>query len=71
MSSWVSTGENQPVSGEQLTSVFGNNMIQEIAQKLGISSADASSGLAALLPQVIDKLTPNGTVPEGDLLAQG
>ena len=71
MSSWVSTGENQPISGEQLTSVFGNNMIQEIAQKLGISSADASSGLAALLPQVIDKLTPNGTVPEGDLLAQG
>ena len=71
MSSWVSTGENQPISGEQLTSVFGNNMIQEIAQKLGISSADASSGLAALLPQVIDKLIPNGTVPEGDLLAQG
>jgi uncharacterized protein YidB (DUF937 family) len=71
MSSWVSTGENQPVSGEQLTNVFGNNMIQEIAQKLGISGADAQSALAALLPQVIDKLTPNGTVPEGDLLAQG
>ena len=71
MTSWVSTGENQPVSGEQLTSVFGNNMIQGIAQKLGISGEDVQSGLAALLPQVIDKLTPEGTVPQGDLLAQG
>jgi uncharacterized protein YidB (DUF937 family) len=71
MSSWVGTGENQPVSGDQLASALGSNTIQEIAQKLGISGTDASSGLAALLPQVIDKLTPDGTVPEDGLLAQG
>jgi uncharacterized protein YidB (DUF937 family) len=71
MSSWIGTGENQPVSGDQIASALGSNTIQEIAQKLGISGTDASSGLAALLPQVIDKLTPDGTVPEGGLLAQG
>ena len=71
MSSWISTGENQPVSGEQVTDIFGSETIQQIAQKLGISGEDASSGLAALLPQIIDRLTPDGTVPKEDLLAQG
>ena len=71
VSSWVGTGENQPVSGEQITRALGNDKIQELAQKLGISGADASSGLAALLPQIIDKLTPEGKVPEAGLLEQG
>ena len=71
VSSWIGTGENQPVSGEQIAQTFGNDKIQEIAQKLGISEADASGGLAALLPQMIDKLTPDGKLPEGGLLDQG
>jgi uncharacterized protein YidB (DUF937 family) len=71
VSSWASTGENQPVSGEQIERMLGSEKIQEIAQNLGISGADASGGLAALLPQIIDKLTPEGTVPEGGILEQG
>jgi uncharacterized protein YidB (DUF937 family) len=71
VSSWIGTGENQPVSGEQIAGALGNDKIQEIAQKLGISGTEASSGLAALLPQIIDKLTPDGKVPEGRLLQQG
>ncbi len=71
VSSWVGTGENQPVSGEQVTHALGSDKIQEIAQKLGISGSDASSGLAALLPQIVDKLTPDGKVPEGGMLEQG
>ena len=55
------TGENQPVSGEQLTNVFENSGIQEIAQKLGISGAAAQSGLVASLPRFIDKHTPDRT----------
>ena len=61
VSSWISTGENQPVSDDQITSALGSNTIQEISQKLGISGTDASNGLAALLPQIIDKLTPDGS----------
>lgn len=71
VSSWVGTGENKPVSGEQIESALGKDKIQEIAQKVGISDAEASSGLAAFLPQIIDKLTPEGKVPEGGLLQQG
>jgi uncharacterized protein YidB (DUF937 family) len=71
VSSWIGIGENQPVSGEQIAQTFGNDRIQEIAQKLGISEADASGGLASLLPQMIDKLTPDGKLPEGGMLDQG
>jgi uncharacterized protein YidB (DUF937 family) len=71
VSSWISPGENQPVSGEAIANTLGSDKVREIADKLGISSSEASSGLAALLPQVIDKLTPDGKLPEGGLLEQG
>jgi uncharacterized protein YidB (DUF937 family) len=71
VASWVSTGQNQPVSGEQITEALGEEQVQQIAQQAGIDSGNASSGLAQLLPQIIDKLTPNGTVPQDDLMAQG
>lgn len=72
VNSWVSTGQNLPVSAEQIQSVLGSGQVQGIASQLGISTDQASGQLADLLPQVVDKLTPNGAVPEGgDLLAQG
>lgn len=70
--SWVSTGQNQSISAEQIQSVLGSEQIQNFASRLGIDPDQASARLAEYLPQVIDKLTPQGTVPEGgDLLAQG
>ncbi len=71
MSSWISTGENQPVSGGQIQHALGGNFIQQIAEKLGSSGSEVSGGLANLLPQIIDKLTPNGSLPESDQLNQG
>ncbi len=70
--SWVSTGQNLPISAEQIQAVLGGGQLQNIAAQLGMSTEQASGGLADLLPQVVDKLTPNGQLPEGgDLLAQG
>ncbi len=70
VSSWISTGENQPVSGGQIQQALGGNFIQQIAEKLGSSGAEVSGGLANFLPEIIDKLTPNGTLPEGNQLQQ-
>jgi uncharacterized protein YidB (DUF937 family) len=70
MSSWISTGENQPVSGQQIQHVLGSEQIQQIAQKIGIQQGDVTSGLASLLPQIIDKLTPSGQLPEGGSMDQ-
>ena len=66
--SWISTGENQPISADQIQHVLGNVQLQGIAEKLGISSQEASGGLSELLPQIIDKLTPDGSIPQGGLL---
>lgn len=72
VNSWVSTGQNLPISAEQIQSVLGNSTLQDLAAKLGMSNEQISGGLAAVLPQVVDQLTPNGEVPQGgDLLAQG
>ena len=71
MSSWISTGENQSISGDQIQHALGGNFIQQIAQQLGSSKSEVAGSLANLLPDIIDKLTPTGKLPEGDQLLQG
>lgn len=71
VASWIGTGQNLPISAEQLQAVLGSEQVQAIAQKLGLSSAETSSSLANLLPRIIDQLSPDGQLPEGNLLEQG
>jgi len=71
MSSWISTGENQSISGDQIQHALGGNFIQQIAQQLGSSKSEVAGSLANLLPDIIDKLTPTGKLPEGNQLSQG
>jgi uncharacterized protein YidB (DUF937 family) len=68
--SWVSTGKNLPVSGDQLQNVLGKETIGNLASKLGMDSGALTSQLTNLLPNVVDKLTPDGKVPEGDIMSQ-
>lgn len=70
--SWVSTGANLPLSGEQLQGVLGGDLLGQLAARLGSTPEQASSGVAQLLPQIVDQLTPNGQLPQGgELLSQG
>ena len=72
VNSWVSKGENLPISAEQIQSVLGGSSLGNIASQLGMNSEEASGSLASMLPQLIDSLTPNGEVPQGgDLMSQG
>jgi hypothetical protein len=59
------------VSGDQISNALGADKVQDIAGKLGVSGNQVSDGLASLLPQIIDKLTPHGQVPEGNVLDRG
>jgi uncharacterized protein YidB (DUF937 family) len=65
--SWISTGSNLPISGDQLHQVLGADTVSNIAQKMGVNPGDAMSQLSSLLPGVVDKLTPNGQLPTGGL----
>lgn len=70
-SSWVGTGANQAITAEQIQSVLGNEHIQAFVAKTGISPEQASAKIAEYLPQVVDKLTPNGQLPQGNLMDAG
>jgi uncharacterized protein YidB (DUF937 family) len=71
IASWVSTDANLPISSDQIKKVFGGGqLVQDIASALGLSEDEAAGKLAAMLPDVIDKLTMYGQIPEGELLEQ-
>ena len=64
MSSWVSTGPNPPITSDQIHQVLGSDQVKALAAKAGINPDTAGSAIAALLPTLVDKLTPNGSVPD-------
>jgi uncharacterized protein YidB (DUF937 family) len=66
--SWVGTGQNQSIGASQLAGLLGDDTISQFAQKAGLGVADAGPALAAILPSLIDKLTPKGQVPEASSL---
>jgi uncharacterized protein YidB (DUF937 family) len=61
-SSRVGTGQNLPLSTEQLSQVFGQGNVRTLGEQFNLSSESASAGLASLLPALIDHLTPKGQV---------
>jgi uncharacterized protein YidB (DUF937 family) len=63
--SWVSNGPNIPVTGDQIHQALGPDQIAALAQKVGLPAGQLPAILAQVLPQVINHLTPNGTVPQG------
>ena len=70
VNSWVSTGENRSISPEQIQQGLGSDTLQRLAAQAGLSPQSAGSQLANLLPNLVDKLTPGGEIPEGGALEQ-
>ena len=62
--SWIGTGANFPVSGDQIQQALGSDKIQQLAQQVGINPAELSGALAHLLPHAVDQLTPGGQMPQ-------
>ncbi len=62
--SWVSTGENRPVQPSQIEQALGSDAVAALAGRLGLDANTVLPLLSQFLPQVIDKLTPNGQMEE-------
>jgi uncharacterized protein YidB (DUF937 family) len=71
MSSWTGSGQNLPVSADQLQSVLHSQALQEVAQKAGIDPSHLTSMMATLLPHVVDKMTPSGQATDADAKSAG
>jgi uncharacterized protein YidB (DUF937 family) len=68
LQSWLGSGQNLPISGDQVKQVLGSGTVADLAKSAGIGESETSNALAGLLPQVIDKLSPGGSMPsQGDL----
>lgn len=61
-STWVSTGDNAAITAQQVEALLGNAQVQDLAKTMGVDPAMASDFIAKALPQVIDQLTPKGTI---------
>jgi uncharacterized protein YidB (DUF937 family) len=68
--SWIGTGENKAITPDQLQHGLGLERLQQLAEGSGLSVDGVKAKLAEVLPGLIDKLTPEGKLPEGSLLAQ-
>ena len=67
-SSWVGSGQNQPVSADALQNVLHSGALQEAAQHSGMDPNQLAGMMSTLLPHLVDKLTPNGQIPDAGAL---
>lgn len=66
--SWVSTGANLPVSPAQVTSALGPDQLGQLARQVGLDPGALAGQLSTLLPGMVDKLTPEGRLPDAGSL---
>jgi len=71
VNSWVGTGQNMPISPQQIAQGLGGGTLQSLAEKAGLSTDQMSSHLSELLPGIVDRLTPNGQIEPGDIMSEG
>jgi uncharacterized protein YidB (DUF937 family) len=64
VSSWVGTGANKAISPAQVRAALGSEKVSQFAKQAGVNPSEASSALAAMLPQLVDKLSPDGKLPD-------
>jgi uncharacterized protein YidB (DUF937 family) len=63
VNSWVSTGPNKPISSDDVHRALGPELLQQLSAKSGLSVQELAQKLSTILPQAVDTMTPNGSVP--------
>ena len=61
--SWVANGPNKPIDVDNLGSILGDETLDELSQKTGMTKSQLLLRLNAALPEVVNQFTPNGRVP--------
>jgi len=70
MKSWISTGQNMPISPGQVADAFGPSRLGQLAEASGMSHGEVAGQLSQMLPQMVDGLTPGGSLPQGEDVSQ-
>ena len=61
--SWVGTGPNQAITADQVQQALGPDLLQQLSAKSGLSVQELTQKLSQVLPQAVDRLTPDGKIP--------
>lgn len=67
ISSWIGTGQNVPITGTQVQQALGPEQLQQISDEAGLPQDEAAEQLSGMLPDLVDRLTPAGHIPQGGL----
>jgi uncharacterized protein YidB (DUF937 family) len=70
VSSWIGTGQNLPVSADQLQNVLHGGALENMASQSGMDMNQLTSMVSQLMPHAVDHMTPNGQIPDSNALAQ-
>ncbi|BAN01955.1 YidB family protein [Ilumatobacter coccineus] len=65
--SWVGTGANEPLDPDEVEQALGADQVDRIARDAGVSRDEAKSGLAGMIPGLVDKMSPGGNLPTGNI----
>lgn len=63
--SWLGNGANEGIDASKVMEIFGGGAVSDFASKVGVSTDEASSGLADALPQLVDKFSDGGSLMDG------
>jgi|SRR5215469_17720230 len=61
---WMAEGANAPVSAGEVHQAFGDQTMNELAAKAGMTPQELAAKLATVLPHVVDQATPGGGFPK-------
>ncbi len=61
--SWISTGGNQSIDGGAVEQVVGSDELRQMAQRLGVPEQQVAQAFAEIVPEMVDKMTPEGQLP--------
>lgn len=70
IASWIGTGQNLPISADQLQNVLQGGALQNMAAKCGVDMSQLTAIFSQLMPHAVDQLTPNGQIPDSSVLEQ-
>ncbi|MEU5346228.1 YidB family protein [Streptomyces sp. NPDC020766] len=65
--SWVGTGRNQSVTGAQIRQALPDETLKQVADEAGVTTDQAATEIAQILPRVADRLSPDGHLPDASL----
>lgn len=64
IASWVSTGPNRPIPPDDLAKILDPEQLAELSRRAGIAMSRLPEALAGLMPTLVDRLTPDGEIPD-------